>query len=895
MTAFKTRMAQAYAAASTILASREAITSAWLQLLAPADDPTLWTTAIIDQLDAVIIGFAGYLVGEDLTDSPMANHWRDMRPSRALVADATVAMGMFPQALHQVMARVPNPSFNAAALMPAASCFVRDVILAILHSIQLEPDDQKWWGVTDELERLQLRRVARLGALTDIARAVSTADKPDDLFEQIHAACARIVNGDNFTIALYDSMTRWVTPRLVYLRGERRRDLEGHPADRTLCQIVAETQEPLAASDYLAACAQHGVAGSVPFAPTERVAWMAAPMIQGNQTVGVICVFNPLMPFSAEDVELLAGIARQTAVALENSRLINDQRRRARQLKAINQLARRIVTLRDPEVLLSTAVDLIHALFGYGRVSLFLADENDTELRLRAYSERASDAGLLDLRFPIGARSIVADVAATGQAALVNDVAQDPRYFSTPETADTRSEVAVPILREGRVLGVLDVQSPQGDAFDDHDLTTLRTIADQVAIALENARLFDEERERSQALALMLATTRAAGSSLVLDEVLRRLAEGIADAAGVGNCTIYLLDEDGLSLLPAATVVRPDSTLDAERLRSAVLRAEESPVIKQILAQDEPFVCCPVPRPLTVDGALSALTHDTAALAVPLAAKGRILGMALVVAEEHGGNFAPERVRVIRGVADSAALAIDNARLYARSHGLAVAEERGRLAQEIHDTLAQGLTAISLHLDLADAYLPTRPELAAEKVRRALELTRLNLEEARRSVLDLRAAHLHRVSLPDALRRLVQSFAGETGIETDFVAEGLSGRLSARVEIGLYRIAEEALTNVRRHAAAGRVHVRLTARERQVALLVRDDGAGFDQQVAPRDHGAGFGLVGIRERARLLRGTFELRAKPGEGTSLVVTVPFEGMMRANERKRGSAERSTPHG
>ncbi|MBX6341318.1 MAG: GAF domain-containing sensor histidine kinase, partial [Thermomicrobiaceae bacterium] len=673
----------------------------------------------------------------------------------------------------------------------------------------------------------------------------------------------------------------------VYSQGERRRDIEGRPVPAGLSQIVARTREPMAVPDYVPACRANGVEPTPPFAGQERLAWMGAPMVQGGQTIGIISVFCPLLPFDRDDVELLAAIASQTAVAIENSRLLEAHRQRASQLKAIYQLARRIVTLREPDALLGTAVDLIHDLFGYATVSVFLTDPTCGDQVLRAHSNPAAEPDLLTLRIPAGGRGIVADVAASGQPAVVGDVRQDPRYLETPQTADTRSEMAVPIVLDDRILGVLDVQSPDLAAFDDHDLTTLRTIADQIAVALENARLFAEERERRKALELMLATTRAAGSSLVLDEVLERVARGIAEAAGSATCALYLLDEDGRSFIPAAAVAAPNAPLDAAHLATTPLRLDEATLLGRLVAAPETVLCCRRSALGIGDPALERLLGPACcALAVPLSVKGRTLGLALIPAEQSEEVFTPERVRLIQGVADSVALAIENARLYVRSQGLAIAEERGRLAQEIHDGLAQGLTAISLQLDLADAYLPANPERAAEKVRRALELTRQNLDEARRSVLDLRAAHLHQVALPEALRRLTQRFSDETGIQAELLTEGLSGRLAARLEIGLYRIAEEALTNVRLHAGATRVRIALTADQRQVQFRVQDDGAGFDPARAKREKGAGFGLVAIRERARLLRGALDITSAPGEGTTLTVTVPFEASVASRAGSEG---------
>jgi two-component system NarL family sensor kinase len=135
----------------------------------------------------------------------------------------------------------------------------------------------------------------------------------------------------------------------------------------------------------------------------------------------------------------------------------------------------------------------------------------------------------------------------------------------------------------------------------------------------------------------------------------------------------------------------------------------------------------------------------------------------------------------------------------------------------------------------------------------------------------------------------VQRFVDDSGIETEFGADSLGGRLSARVEMGLLRIAEEALDNIRRHSAAQQVRMSLHATEDQVTLAIEDDGVGFDPQIAARasQQGVGFGLVGVRERARLLKGSLSLQSSQGSGTKLAVTVPFEARQAQRQnRARG---------
>lgn len=243
------------------------------------------------------------------------------------------------------------------------------------------------------------------------------------------------------------------------------------------------------------------------------------------------------------------------------------------------------------------------------------------------------------------------------------------------------------------------------------------------------------------------------------------------------------------------------------------------------------------------------------------------------VASPDWRSLSPEDLQLLYTVGDLLSIAVERARLADRSARLGAAEERNRLAREIHDTLAQGLTATALQLESADALLDTGHERAREPLRRALSLTQTSLEEARRSVLDLRAAPLEGRPLSEALRVLVERWEEEYGIPARLKVVNGSRPLPPRVESALYRICQEALTNVGRHAGADRVTVRLVATPQEVRLDVEDDGAGFDPSgIPPGRHG----LLGMRERAAMLGGAFEVESAPGEGTRIGAIVPLEG-------------------
>lgn len=227
-----------------------------------------------------------------------------------------------------------------------------------------------------------------------------------------------------------------------------------------------------------------------------------------------------------------------------------------------------------------------------------------------------------------------------------------------------------------------------------------------------------------------------------------------------------------------------------------------------------------------------------------------------------------DELRLLSTIAYQLGIAIERARLADESTQLARAEERTRIARELHDTLAQGLTAITLHLEGALNLFQTDPTRARERVERALAMSRQSLEDARRSVLSLRASPLEK-PLPEALQALARGFTSDTGVRvrvqtTDAVV------LPAAQEADLYRIAQEALNNVRRHAHAREVEIALSRTARNVRLSIRDDGAGFDATSVPEGR---HGIVGMKERAKLLHGRFRIRSVPGSGSTITVTAP----------------------
>jgi signal transduction histidine kinase len=210
--------------------------------------------------------------------------------------------------------------------------------------------------------------------------------------------------------------------------------------------------------------------------------------------------------------------------------------------------------------------------------------------------------------------------------------------------------------------------------------------------------------------------------------------------------------------------------------------------------------------------------------------------------------------------------------LHDRARETAVTEERNRLAREIHDSLAHYLTVIAVQLEAAEKLGESRPERARTEVRRARHLTVACLQEVRRSVAALRAATLEELALPGALRKLADEFSDATGIRVSLglsVPEDVDP--SAEAALALYRVAQEGLTNVQRHAGASSVQITLSLQDGDLELAVEDNGAG--PKAAANGEG-GFGLVGLGERVELLGGRLRFGRAPAGGGRLAVVLPM---------------------
>ncbi|MBA2443597.1 MAG: GAF domain-containing sensor histidine kinase [Rubrobacter sp.] len=380
--------------------------------------------------------------------------------------------------------------------------------------------------------------------------------------------------------------------------------------------------------------------------------------------------------------------------------------------------------------------------------------------------------------------------------------------------------------------------------------------------------------QRNRELSVLNEVARELNRSVNPAEALEFTLSRVAELLDLGTGWIWLLGESSPEpYLAAARNLPPALAGDPRRMDGSGYCYCLDTYKKGDLggAANVNVVSCSRLKGL-VDGTDGLRYHAS----VPLYAGDEKLGVMNVASPEWRG-LSPDDLRLLYTIGDLLSIAVERARLFDRSTRIGALEERNRLAREIHDTLAQGLAATTLQLESAEALLEADPGSAArarEPLSRALSLTRSNLDEARRSVLDLRAAPLEGRPLSGALEDLVDRWEAETGIIARYKTVNRGHPLPPSVEALLYRVCQEALNNAASHAGASRVEVGLVVNPGQVRLTVQDDGRGFDSGNIPDGR---HGIIGMTERAAALGGTLVVRSEPGTGTLVEAAVPLEGL------------------
>jgi signal transduction histidine kinase len=422
--------------------------------------------------------------------------------------------------------------------------------------------------------------------------------------------------------------------------------------------------------------------------------------------------------------------------------------------------------------------------------------------------------------------------------------------------------LGVPVLLRGVAYGNLYLTEKQGGAdFTGEDEELVRLLAAQAAVAIENARLYESATRWSRQLESLFELSNAVARETDLDRLLELVAERLQALLEARLVTVALpAGPEELRIVTAAGELADEVVGELLPLHGSktgrVLERLRSERVDSILDDPE------------VDRVFTRRVNARTGLWVPLLVNARPIGV--ISAYDKLGpdaRFSDDDVRIAETFATRAAVAVElSERVERESLRRVVAAqelERQRLARELHDETGQALTSILLGLKQLEA------ADSPEAVTGLRELVVATLQDVRRLAVELRPKVLDDFGLVPALERLTQAFAEQTGIAVDLEAGLVTDRLPREVETAIYRVVQEALTNVVKHARASRVSVLLTRDGGRIKAVIEDDGTGFE---AASD-GDGIGLIGMRERVELLNGTLTVESSATSGTTVAAEVP----------------------
>jgi two-component system, NarL family, sensor kinase len=342
----------------------------------------------------------------------------------------------------------------------------------------------------------------------------------------------------------------------------------------------------------------------------------------------------------------------------------------------------------------------------------------------------------------------------------------------------------------------------------------------------------------------------------------------MADLLGVETGWVWLRDPEADRFYNAAVQSLPPYLQEPVRMTGRSCWCLELFRSGKLTTRNIDVVECSRLAPAVQTGEAASTGGLRCHASVPLYAGARPLGV-MNLAMRDWRRLTRQELDLMTTIADQVGVAVERARLGEQSIEHARADERSRISRDVHDTLAQGFTAVGLHIEAGLSHLEPRNQ-ARPALRLALDAARQGLDQARQSITSLRASPLESRSLAEALGTLTRRFTADTGVRVRTeVAD--AGPLPAEVESELYRIAAEALTNVRKHARAREASLTLEVVRRHLRMTVADTGVGFQARGARR---SGFGLSGLADRARAVGGRATITSAPGRGTTVVVTVPL---------------------
>lgn len=542
---------------------------------------------------------------------------------------------------------------------------------------------------------------------------------------------------------------------------------------------------------------------------------------------------------------------------------------RTRELSTLLRVSHNITTTLELEPLLGLILDQLREVVEYQLASISILENEDELLLLAARGVGMPQPGT---RFPLSEHANTRNMLLKREPAFVPDLNADTplaqrmrENLAAQNLNGLGSWMSAPLVFRDESIGTLNLAHPDINYYTSARVDLAMAFANQAAAAIENARLFATEQRRAEQFRVISEVGARITSILSLEQLLVETARTIRESFGYHHVHIGMVEGDRVVFKTRDAAEMDDDLFQCcedvtpivgrEGISGWAAGSGESLIVPDV-SKDSRFI------PSKDDQTRSET-------AIPIKIKGQVIGVIDVESDRVNG-FDESDLVVLQSLADQVAVAIENARLYEQARHLAALEERQKLARELHDSVSQALYGIVLGARTARTLLDREPSKAAEPMDYILSLAEAGLAEMRALIFELRPESLQTEGLVAALGRLVNALGARHQLDVQMEAGDEPG-IPIEAKESLYRIAQEALNNIAKHARARSIKIKLTTENDWMTLDISDDGIGFDTSQRFPGH---LGLQTMSERVTQLGGTFTMESASNSGTRIQVMIPL---------------------
>ncbi|MEO0185876.1 MAG: diguanylate cyclase, partial [candidate division WOR-3 bacterium] len=480
----------------------------------------------------------------------------------------------------------------------------------------------------------------------------------------------KVMDTSNFYIALYNSMDKTIRFEIYTINGQEIKP-SSRPLSGGMTEYVIKTKKPLVINKDLAKCCKR--LGIIPHGKN-AFSWLGVPMLYKGNVEGVMAVqdYKKENAYNWEDELFLRNIASKAAVVIANTRLVQEEMRRAKELAMLNKVVHRLTKSLNLQEICESVSQSILDYFKKFNVAIFIKEGED--LVLKKLSKGFKDEVPRNLRMKFG-QGIVGTVARDNKRMVINDVSRDKHYIAFGQTS-TQSEVALPLKIGKKLIGVLDVQCNETNAFDQGTVRILELIGDRLSVAFHNAMLYEDAIAHSRELSVSFTIAQSLISTLDLDNVLKKILELIRNTFNYENCAIFLVNKEKRELyLKAAYGYRE---YVGKNLRLSIEKREG--ITGYVASTGKPFYTADVRKvPFYIRGKASIKSEA----AVPLILRDEVIGV-MDIESERFNAFSERDIRMFSTFASQAAIAIENARLYNVTREMSLTDSLTKIANRRH-------------------------------------------------------------------------------------------------------------------------------------------------------------------------------------------------------------------